>query len=135
MRTIIGAAAFAVALTGAAAADEVWSNPAGDLVYETDIEPYAVISAPWDGESVMLYVEGMAFNYEMRSLHDGFWIGGPDTATCDVAISGPDGRASYTWGRLLVTFDRSSFPSGFTVLMGQCFEEPDRMLRAEPVVG
>ncbi|SLN22190.1 hypothetical protein [Roseisalinus antarcticus] len=134
MRSLV----FAAALSGfplAVLADEVWYTMDGEMVYETDLEPYALISAPWDGDEVMLYVDELAFNYDARGVHGGFWIGPAARQSCDVAISAPDGRASYHWGRIQVTFDQPSFPTGFTVLMGSCFDEPDMILRANLAAG
>ncbi|QQA42521.1 hypothetical protein [Pelagovum pacificum] len=135
MRTIMTAALVALT-TLPAIADEVWYSPTGDqLVYQAEQDGFAIFSAPWNGEDVYLYFPELAGNYYERSMHDGFWIGGPTSTGCGAALSGPDGRASYSWGRVELVFDRAEYPTGWTALMGNCMADPDGILRASLAAG
>jgi hypothetical protein len=125
------------------AADEVWSTPAGQIVYETVLDGgMAVFSMPaqplmYDataGATGWVYIPDLANADGVRSFHEAFWIV-EGMQYCPMAMVAPDGRKSFAWGRALIAFDAPSFPSGFTMITGLCAYEPFLPIRAEPVLG
>jgi len=112
----------------AVTADEVWTTPQGDIVYEQDAPEAAIWSMPINGAIVSLYFPGLSFNYNNRSTHEGYWIS--DGATdCTAMLYGSDGRGSRSWGRAIVTFDGAAFPSDLTLWWGDCFAQPSHPIR------
>ena len=138
----LGAVVAAMALSGTALADEVWSTEIGDVVYETDLENgQAVLSYPvgedseWRGRA---FFPGLAGEYEGRTSYDGFWMepGSDDGESgCMTEMRDPEtGNTSDVWGRVKLVFVDQDFPGTWVALRGQCFAEPDSMLVGTPVV-
>jgi hypothetical protein len=132
-----------MALTACPAlADEVWSTPAGEIVYEKVLDGgMAVFSMPalplmYDAAADAtgwVYIPDLANADGVRSFHEAFWIV-EGMQFCPMAMVAPDGRKSYAWGRAQIAFDLPSVPSGFTMISGLCAYEPFLPLRAEPVL-
>ncbi len=110
-----------------APADEVWTTKQGDIVYESELNGVAILSIPTGSGPATIYVPGLAGNYDHRSIHTGFWIG-DGAAGCDAMLTGPDGRASHDWGRVIVKFDNEAYPTDMTIVFGVCFDRPKRAL-------
>ena len=65
----------AMLVAGPVAADEVWTTPWGEVVYESKIGDVAVWSYQYDAKSKgYAYFPGPAGNYDNRSSHEGYWI-------------------------------------------------------------
>ncbi|MEE9380464.1 MAG: hypothetical protein V3V03_03580 [Hyphomonadaceae bacterium] len=158
MKTAITALACLLALAGTATADEVWSTPIGDVIYQTEIEKgaIAVLSYPLDGETEIVglaYIYGLAGVYEGRGAYSGIWIEGESVPVdedeesdgmnevevetyCETSIVNPEnGTASRNWGRLELIFTEPDFPSGWVAIRGDCFNDPDEYLIGKPIVG
>lgn len=139
IRTVFAALASACLVAAPALADEVWSSEIGDIVYEADIDDYAVLSFEGDGGGVRYnaFVEGLGMNYDDRSRHDGYWTGpmGDGSTVCAVSIIDHTGQATNNWGRVEVIFVDRAFPSAFIAQRGACFDEPRDALVARPMVG
>lgn len=142
-RTIL-AALLTAALALPVMADEVWSTPYGNIVYEADLDnDMAVFSYPLEennetGPRGRMFIEDLAYNYEDRSVHSGFWIEpNNDYPTCPVAITHPEtGEPSWNWGQLEVIFLKPDYPTGFVVRGGSCFDALEEdVIVAEPVLG
>jgi hypothetical protein len=126
-----------------AVADEVWSTTLGDIIYETDLENgTAVFSAPaqWfmmDASAdarAWIYIPDLAYLLDARGVHQAFWlVEGMDL--CTVGMVTQDGRKSFAWGDATIAFDVANFPSGFSIIAGNCGYDPFLTVRAEPVVG
>ncbi len=136
------AAAAALAITAPALADEVWSTPFGDIIYEADLpNGMAVLSFPSfveDSPRGRYYVAGLAGVYEERGEFAGFWIEptNDSLALCDVAVINPEtGESSFTWGALELVFVETGFPSAFVARRGYCFGPPYETMIAKPIVG
>lgn len=126
-----------------AVADEVWSTSLGDIIYEADLENgTAVFSAP--AQLLMLdapadarawiYIPELVYLLDSRGVHQAFWlIEGMEL--CTVGLVGQDGHKSFTWGNATIAFDATTFPSGFTMIAGNCGYDPYIPIRAEAVVG
>jgi hypothetical protein len=122
---------LATLLATPAMADEVWTSPMGDVVYEADVNGAAVLSfTQVDGFPATLVIPGLAGNFDNRSTHEAFWIGS-GAGDCGVTLSLPGGPEGSLWGRALVSFDRPSFPTSFTLTFGWCFDPLSTSLRAE----
>jgi hypothetical protein len=119
-----------------ALADEVWTTPAGDIVYVEDIGEVAhlAFTAVNGNESQVLeiYVEGLGGNTDHRGTHDGmFYVQGRND--CGAEKTTPSGWSTGTWGKIRIVFDQPGYPSGFDIYGGSCDEELDaNPLRAEP---
>ncbi len=126
------ALAIAALLPFTAAADEVWTTPFGEVIYEQDMGDVAILSYP-AGEKMRghAYFPGLGGNFDDRSVHWGYWIE-PREGPCGATMTGPDGVSSTAWGRAVIIWDESGFPSAFTGLGGECFGEPFASIRAEP---
>lgn len=139
-RALTGLATAAVLfVSGTALADEVWTSDIGDIVYEDDVDTYAVLSFPGDGGEVryLAFIDGLAFNYDDRSRHDGYWTGpsGDGDVTCPVSITDAYGETTDNWGRLEVLFVETGYPSAIVAQRGACFDTPKDMLVAKPLLG
>lgn len=122
-----------------ALADETWTNPAGQLVYEADMGHIAVLSFPIGATPLaqaggapraQVYFPGLGGNFDNRSVHDGYWAM-PGTPVCTASLTTPDGTSTQTWGRARIVFDRAAFPTGFTMLIGSCLDDPAFPIRAD----
>ena len=130
-------------LAAPALADEVWTSEFGDIIYERDTGGFsAILSIPAtalnDGaaanERAQVTIYGLTDNVDRYGIFEGYWTA-PGEPMCDAALMPPGGKASRSWGRVQVVFDRPGFPSGFTMLIGTCFWDPVWSLRAEAFAG
>lgn len=111
-----------------ASADEMWATAHGNAIYETEIGNAAVFTVPEAGRTLRVYLPGLAGNYDNRSTHSGYWLSdGP--GLCPASILAPDGAQSRDWGRVTLAFDGPAFPTSWTMLVGDCFGEPQRAVR------
>ena len=127
---IICAAAAVAAFCTPAIADEAWEIASeGTVFYEKDIGDMAVFQLAAGGSVVRFYMPELASMLDDRGTHEGYWID-DDDGPCDANLAGPDGHNSDNWGKIILTFDQSTFPSNWTALVGQCVDQPDYGLRA-----
>ena len=127
----------ALALSPAAMADEVWSSDFGDFIYEKDFEDgWASISFPDTEGRGHAFVEGLAGNYDQRGgVFYGYWTEDPlSSGGCAMEIVDHNGLKTNIWGRFMLVFHTNAFPSGFTAVRGNCFDEPDDAATVTPVV-
>ncbi|MEH6410481.1 MAG: hypothetical protein V7741_08145 [Hyphomonas sp.] len=133
-------AAAALACTGTALADEVWTSQIGDVINERELPSgEAVLSYPAaDGEARGLaYIEGLAQQYEGRGAFEGVWIEDdlPPESACSVSIADPEtGAARNNWGRIELVFTEPDFPGGWVAIRGDCFNQPDSYLIGKPLI-
>lgn len=112
-------------------ADEVWDSDMGPIVYETEEAGAAIFSfTNVDAYPATLIIPGLAGNYSNRSTHDAFWIG-QGAGECDAFMSRDGVPESSQWGRAQLVFDKPSFPTSVTVILGFCQETPSIVLRGE----
>lgn len=123
-------AAAALALATPILADEVWSSRDGEIVYLDEIGDTAVFTAPFGTDTLRIYLPGLAGNYDDRATHEGYFIANGQ-ADCGVSLTAIDGFGGRDWGRVIVSFDRPAFPTGWTALIGGCFDEPRLAIRAD----
>ena len=140
MKRLMSALSAAALLIGPTAmADEVWlSGEDFEIIYESEIDGYAVLSYPGedeDGPRELAFIEDLAGNYDDRGRHDGYWVGPPAPAGegCPVSIVDHTGEETNVWGRVEVIFLEPAFPTGFVAQRGYCFEEPRDELVARPL--
>lgn len=140
LRTLAGLFGTILVISGQVHADEVWTTPVGEVVYEADLETgEAVLSFPGEtGQRLLGIFPGLAGVSDGRSFFAGIWID-PDAAIeglCPGAMVDPmGGGTSFTWGRMDLIFTKPDFPGGFVVMKGSCFDPPTDYLIADPVVG
>lgn len=126
-----------------AVADEVWSTSLGDIIYEADLEDgtsvlsapaqLLMIDAPADARA-WIYIPELSYLLDARSVHRAYWlVEGQELCTNGMVTK--DGRTSFAWGDATVAFDAAGFPSGFTMIAGNCGFDAFMPIRAEPVVG
>lgn len=131
MFKVLPAAALVLALSAPAFADEVWISATGPIIYQEDAYGSAILSfTNTDGSAAELVIPGLAGNSTERGVHHGFFIG-QGALECDTAMARPGGLASLDWGRAVVSFDRPTFPTGFTVTMGDCDAPLSYAIRAD----
>ncbi len=121
----------ALLLATPAVADEVWTSDMGQVVYQTEENGAAILSfTNVDAYPATLVIPGLAGNYSDRGVHDAYWIG-QGAGYCDafLTIPGSD-QPSTNWGRAVVSFDQPSFPTGFTMTLGDCFGPLTYAIRA-----
>lgn len=111
-------------------ADEVWDTGDGRVVYLADQGDVAIWEAETLDGAVRYYVPGLAGNYDSRAVHDGYWIKvtGP---SCGATLVGADGFQGESWGRLMLVFHGSGFPTNWTMMTGSCFDSPETHLRGQ----
>lgn len=136
---------FAVLLASAAicltaGADEVWSTPIGEVIYEQELENgQAIFSFPGEGGGRLIAVfNGLAGVSEDRGYFEGAWVD-PDAGTegpCPTAMADPvSGKLSHSWGPMDLVFTEPDFPGGWVALRGLCFEPATDYLIGTPIVG
>ena len=131
MPRLLTCLALICALPAIAAADEVWNSDMGEIVYLADENGAAILSfTNVDAYPAELVIPGLAGNYDSRGVHEGYWIG-TGSGWCDSFMARPGGEASTNWGRALVSFDLPSFPTSFTLTLGDCFGPYSQVIRAE----
>jgi hypothetical protein len=132
------AATAMIGFGGIAHADEVWTSNLGRVVYEDDVDGYAVLSMTTrDKGEVRIYIAGLGLNYDQRGgLFTGYWISETrGDNSCTTSITAADGRTSDHWGQVHIDFDTDGFPTGFNGLVGECTNVPSERWIAEPVLG
>lgn len=141
LRTFAGLFGTLLAISGhTAAADEVWTTPVGEVVYEADLPTgEAVLSFPGEtGQRLLGIFPGLAGTTTERGYFSGVWID-PDAGEagpCPAAMADPvNGGTTHAWGRMDLIFTKPDFPGGFVVMKGICFDQATDYLVAEPVVG
>lgn len=137
MKSIIAASLALAALALPAFADEVWSTPVGDVIYEDDLTTgEAVLSFPTGDPEIrsMAYFTGMAGVFTGRSYFEGVWTEPEVGDACAVAIADPKtGEPRHNWGRIQIVFTEPDFPGGWVAMRGSCFDTPDQFLVGKPV--
>ena len=137
MRKSILALAGLGILALSATADEVWSTPIGDVVYQDETEDgWAVWSYPGTAAPGTVYLKDLAGIYEGRGAYAGIWVEPerPGIELCDVAVANPvTGEPHYNWGRVDIVFTEPDFPGGWVALRGDCFNDPSDYLIGKPV--
>jgi len=137
MRILALALACTCVFGASAAADEVWSTPIGDVVYEADTpKGWAVWSYPGLTDRGTVYLKGLAGIYEDRGAYAGIWVepATSDIELCDVAVTDPvTGEPQFNWGRVDIVFTEPDFPGGWVALRGNCFNQPSDYLIGKPV--
>ncbi|MEO0466823.1 MAG: hypothetical protein AAF216_09790 [Pseudomonadota bacterium] len=133
-------AAVAMLAAAPAIADEVWSAGEGfEIVYESEVGDYAVLSYPGEYEDdprELAFIEDLAGNYDDRGRHDGYWVAEAvpqGEGGCDVSIIDHTGVETNVWGRVELIFLETSYPTGFVAQRGWCFEEPRDEIVARPL--
>lgn len=140
LKTIAGLFGTLLVISGPALADEVWTTPVGEVVYEADLPTgEAVLSFPGEsGQRLLGIFPGLAGVSEGRGYFSGVWID-PDAGEagpCPGAMADPvNGGTTHAWGRMDIIFTRPDFPGGFVVMKGICFDQVTDYLIGEPVVG
>lgn len=136
MKRSIFAAIIALALTGAAQADEIWTSEEGDIVYESEIEAgqMAVFKAP----GMRMYISGLAGVFTDRGTYPGVWImdavpEGVEGCSVEIVRPGTDDETTAFWGQLEITFIDPDFPGTWIANMVQCFDGPGENLIGRPV--
>ena len=124
-------------LPGAAIADEVWDTVAGQVIYEADEGDVAILSYDTGSEERgYLYFPGLGGNFEDRGVHKGYWIApGGEGTSCGATLTGINDATSMYWGRATIIFHAPGFPTGWTLLTGSCFGEPEAAIVGTPVTG
>ena len=121
-----------------ALADEAWVLPGGgEVTWDDDVNGVSVLSYPVgrSRERVRLYVPGLSAAIDDRGTFHGYWIGPSGDSDCAATLTGPDGTRSAAFGQAIITFDQPSFPSGWSALIGQCFDPPSDEMRADAIYG
>ncbi|MBA27471.1 MAG: hypothetical protein CME95_01660 [Hyphomonadaceae bacterium] len=133
MTTLLGLSVLSLS----AIADEVWSTPIGDVVYENETDDgWAVWSYPGLTDRGTVYIKDLAGVYEGRGAYAGIWVEAesPNIELCDVAVTDPvTGESHYNWGRVDIVFTEPDFPGGWVALRGNCFNDPGDYLIGKPV--
>lgn len=132
--------AGALGASAPAIADEVWSTPIGEVVYEEElVTGEAVLSFPGEaGSRLIAIIPGLAGVSTGRGFFSGVWIDleAGEAGLCPAALINPaDGRSSHAWGRLDLVFTQPDFPGGWVAMKGNCFDAPTDYLVGEPVAG
>lgn len=135
MRKTAISIACAAMLAAPAAADEAWQTDYGEIIWETNYDGGAIFMIDLGAGKVgRFYIEGFGVD-EPRGMFRGYWISTQEENMCSSQLTGPDGTASQTWGRLTLTFMSPDFPSDWAMLTGDCFAEPDEPLIAHAITG
>jgi hypothetical protein len=137
MRTPISALLCLSLAALPALADEVWTTPIGDVVYEDETDDgWAVWSYPGLDARGTVYLKDLAGVYEGRGAYAGIWVEpeSPGIELCDVAVTNPaTGEPHHNWGRVDIVFTEPDFPGGWVALRGNCFNDPSDYLIGKPV--
>lgn len=110
-------------------ADEVWDSDFGAIVYQDEQQGMAIFSfRNFDGYQATLVIPGLAGNFDNRGVHDAFWVGkGPGSCLSSMSFGDMNGAS---WGQAKLIFDKPSYPTSFTLLMGECFDPLNFSTRA-----
>lgn len=121
-----------------AAAEEIWLTDFGLIQWEASRDTVAVLNliGPNAGNpaTLRLFVEGLAEDvFEGRGIYWGYWTAEAGEFTCTAAMTDPMGTTTPHWGRLRMVFLADAYPSGWVALMGECWNEPDFRVVAQPL--
>ena len=119
-------------LSANASADESWQTERGRVTYLSDVGDTAVWQLLGEDGEVRFYFPGLGGNYSRRSVHEGYWISTEPFGLCGGQLTGIDGFASPYFGRATLVFERSAFPTGWTLLQGFCWEDTRAWLVGTP---
>ena len=111
MKRLLACVAAAAFMSTPALADEMWEMEGeGTVFYKDDVGELAIFELDVPDSTVRFYFPELAGMLDDRGTHQGFWIDS-DEGPCDSSMTGPDGLASNNWGRMILTFDKTTFPS------------------------
>ncbi|MFN4099843.1 MAG: hypothetical protein ACK4GT_08705 [Pararhodobacter sp.] len=140
MRLLPAVVLAALAATTPALADEAWDTIYGPLQWETDIGDIAVLNL--FGEDVpspafmRFFVNGLAADVSGgRGLYHGYWTATGGDIGCSAQLIDDLGTKTPYWGRFSIQFVNSDFPSSWTGLMGDCFDDPEAIVSGVPLYG
>ncbi len=129
----------AIALAPSAAlADEMWGNATTAVVWEAEIEGYAVLTFIMSNMKVQrtgtLFVAGLQGNDQNRATFGGYWSSlDPNGPQCSMPIIDANGNEAWTWGQLELTFYNPAFPSGWEAALGLCFDPAVEFIAVDPI--
>ncbi len=114
-------------------ADEVWDSTVGTVIYADDIGPTAMWTYSLKDIPGVIYILGLAGNYDNRGAYEGYWAQATSDQRCDTPRLGPNKTATYYWGRFHIHFMDKAFPSRWTAKLGFCDGVPTQGLDGKPV--
>ena len=122
-----------------AAGEEMWLTEFGLIQWEESDGSTAIfnlIGPEVAGPATLrLFIEGLAeHTYRGRSVYLGYWTAEDGDVGCTVELTDRMGTTTAHWGRLQVLFVTESPPSAWVALMGECWQEPDFHLTAQPLL-
>jgi len=116
-------ATLAALLPFTAAANEEWDGPAGTIVWDKDIDQMAVFTMPFGSDTYRLYLPGLYSDLKERGTFTGYYIVEGGNTDCGPVMKGADDVESKDWGSVVLMFDGLTYPSGWTAMMGPCFDD------------
>ena len=130
----------ALASPAPALADEIWLTDFGLIQWEATIDTIAVLNLIGPNArspaTLRLFVEGLGADaFGGRGMYWGYWTAEDGEVGCSAALTDPMGTTSPHWGRLRVVFLNETATSGWVALMGECWNDPDFRLAAQPLTG
>lgn len=122
-----------------AASEEIWLTEFGLLQWEDNEGSTAIFNLIGTEASspgtLRLFIEGLAeHTYYGRSFYLGYWTATDGDVGCTVELTDLTGTTTSHWGRLRVQFLSDTAPSAWVALMGECWQEPDFHLTAQPLL-
>ncbi|AHJ27166.1 hypothetical protein PN465_04260 [Nodularia spumigena CS-584] len=100
-----------------ALADEVWTTEEYNVVYQEDRNKTAVWRYGSDG---VIFIDGLAGVFTDRGSYSGYWVQNSSSVRCDTYREGADGKPTYHWGRVEITFIDPDFPSRWQADISIC---------------
>lgn len=121
-----------------ARADEIWLTDYGLIQWEASRDAVAVLNLIGPNArgpaTLRLFVEGLgAHALGGRGTYWGYWTAQDGEVGCSAGLADPMGTITPHWGRLRMVFLADAYPSPWVALLGECWEEPDFRLVAQPL--
>jgi len=140
MRLLPALGLAVLAATTPALADEVWDTLYGPLQWETDVGDIAVLNLFGDyvpsPDFLRFFVPGLVADVAGgRGLYHGYWTATGGDIECPAQLIDAMGTKTPYWGRFTLQFVSSEFPSSWTGLLGDCFDDPQVIVSGVPLSG
>lgn len=140
MRILSSVAVAAIMMCAPQAwADEVWGSNLGEVVYQSEIDGFAVFTLAHPDGPRTVFIDGLAGNHSDRvGYFTGYWVmassdaAGKSVESCPVTILAANGEPYNVWGQVMIEFLSPTFPSGFMGYTGVCLDPPTEDWNADP---
>jgi hypothetical protein len=110
----------------------IWTTSLGEFSYSKHFGTTSVLSTEKSGSktTTWLFINNIDQSLPDSGSYSGYWIDNSGRQLCEAELVDPYGTRSRNWGRFEITFEKDNDYPTWTGTLGDCFKQPDRILKA-----